>query len=288
MNKAEKKFRLYAILVVFVLLTSLLAVINAVNFTMTSQDADEITQIIASRHGSFEHKNKRPGDTQPQVPEKDFRMGPMGPSSPETDSSVRYFTFAFSEEGKDAKAVAFRLSAVTEDEAMEWARELINEKTGWTRGTYRYRVYKNQGMTFVTVIDQGRELISAYRILIISAIGEALCLAVGWFVLLAIARKIYAPIEEADRKQKNFIKSANKEFRIPITVISGNTELTERKYGPDDQTRSTHRQLNKLNSIVNKLETIGIFEDENVTPSQVPLSEFLNAALDRDAGKFSS
>ncbi|MCR4615416.1 MAG: HAMP domain-containing histidine kinase [Clostridiales bacterium] len=288
MNKAEKKFRLYAILVIFVLLTSLLAVINAVNFTMASQDADEITQMIASRQGSFDHKNKRSVDMQPQIPEKDFRMGPMGPSSPETDSSVRYFTFAFSEDGKDAKVVAFHLSAVTEDEAMEWARELINEETGWTRGTYRYRVYKDQGMTYVTVIDQGRELIASYRILIISAIGEALCLLIGWFVLLAIARKIYAPIEEADRKQKNFIKGANKEFRLPITIINGNTELAERKYGPDDQTRSTRRQLNKLNALVNKLETIGIFENENVTPSQIPLSEYLNAALDRDVEKFAS
>ena len=37
MNKAEKKFRLYAILVIFILLTLLLAVINGVNFTMAAE-----------------------------------------------------------------------------------------------------------------------------------------------------------------------------------------------------------------------------------------------------------
>ena len=54
MNKAEKKFRLYAIFVIFVLLTVLLAVINGVNFTMAASDADDITQRIADRQGSFE------------------------------------------------------------------------------------------------------------------------------------------------------------------------------------------------------------------------------------------
>ena len=288
MNKAEKKFRLYAILVIFVLLTSLLSVINGVSFTMASQDADQITQMIARRQGSFERKGKNSEAAPPQTAEKDFRMGPMGPSSPEMNSSVRYFTFAFSEDGEQAETVAYRISAVTEDEAREWARELINEKTGWTRGTYRYRVYKDHGGINVTVIDQGRELLASYRILIISAVGEGLCLIIAWFVLLGISRKIYAPIEEADRKQKNFIRSANKEFRLPITIISGNTELAERKYGPDEQTRSTRRQLGKLNALVNELGSMGIFEDESAIPAKVSLSEILSAALERQKGSFSA
>ena len=167
------------------------------------------------------------------------------------NASLRYFTVAFSQNGETVETVAYRISAVTESEAQSWASELLKETTGWTKFTYRYRVYGKGGVTYVTVIDQGREMLPSYRILIISAIGEAICLVIGWFVLLAIGRKIYAPIEEADRKQKNFIRNANKEFRVPLTVISGNTELTERKYGPDDETRSTRRQLGKLHLAAN-------------------------------------
>ena len=289
MNKAEKKFRIYAILVIFVLLTVLLAVINCINFTMAAKDADELTQMLAERQGSFEHAENAPGggkQTQPR--EKDFKMGPMGPDSPEMNSSLRYFTVAFSGKGDKAETVAFHVSAVTEGDAQEWASSLKKESTGWTRGTYRYRVYEKEGKTYVTVIDQGRELLPCYRILVISAVGEALCLVIGWFVLLGIGRKIYAPIEEADRKQKNFIKSANKDFRLPLTIIGGNTELAERKYGPDDETRSTRRQLGKLNELVDKLGTVGIFDDEKMSPSVIPVSEFLNAALDRESENFSS
>ncbi|MBR7032326.1 MAG: HAMP domain-containing histidine kinase [Clostridia bacterium] len=291
MNKAEKKFRIYAIVVVFVLLTVLLSVINGVNFTMAASDADELTQMIADKRGSFERKENAPDGEQirsGQPGDGDFRMGPMGPESPEMNASLRYFTFAFPEKGEKIETVAFNVSAVTESEAQEWAAGLTNQKTGWTRGTYRYRVYKDHGTTYVTVIDQGRELLPSFRILIISAVGEALALVIGWFVLLVIGRKIYAPLEEADRKQKNFIRNANKEFRLPLTVIDGNTELTERKYGPDDLTRSTHRQIARMNELVDKLGSVGIFDEEDMSRAKVPLSEYLSAALDREAENFSS
>ncbi|MCR5457681.1 MAG: HAMP domain-containing histidine kinase [Clostridiales bacterium] len=290
MNRAEKKFRLYAILVIFVLLTVLMAVINGVNFTMASSDADMLTQMIADRQGAFGPIDNNPGGMQFQPDQdnnKDFGMGPMGPDSPEMNESLRYFTVAFSENGESEEIVAFHISAVSEDEAKEWAKELVGQTSGWTKWTYRYRVYRNQGTTYVTVIDQGRELLPSFRILIISVIGEVLVLVIGWFVLLLIGRKIYAPLEEADRKQKNFIANANKEFRVPLTVIDGNTELTERRYGPDDQTRSTHRQVAKMNELVDKLGSVGIFDEENMNRSDISLSEYIKDALRRRSEEFS-
>ena len=129
MNKAEKKFRLYAIIVIFVLLSVLLAVINGVNFTMAAQDADELTQILADRQGSFERVENAPDGMTFKPGEKDFRMGPMGPGSPEMNDSLRYFTISFTENGEKAETVAFRISVVSESDAIEWASGLKNEKT---------------------------------------------------------------------------------------------------------------------------------------------------------------
>jgi len=292
MNKAEKKFRLYAILVVFVLLTVLLSVINGVNFTMAAMDADEITQRLETRKGQFERKDLLPAaNNQTGAESMEFEMGsmgPMGPESPEMNASLRYFTFAFSKNGEAVETVAFNISAVTEDEAREWASSLLKESTGWTRVTYRYRVYNKGNMTYVTVIDQGRELLSSFRILVISAVGEVISLVIAWFVLLVIGKKIYAPIRESDRKQKSFIKSVNHEFRLPLTIIDGNTEQLERKYGPDDQTRSTHRQVGKMNELVDKLGNLSEFDDEKSSLSEVPLSECLIAAIDKENNNFTS
>ncbi len=287
MSKAEKKFRLYAILVIFVLMTVLLCVINGTNFTMASQDADRLTRMIADRQGTLERGETLPGGTQSMKRNGGFRMGPMGPDSPEMNASLRYFTIAFSPDGSEAETIAFRMLAVAESEAREWASGLLKETAGWTRGTYRYRVYGTQDRILVTVIDQGRELLPSYRILLISAVGEALSLLICWFALRGIGKKLYAPIEEADRKQKNFIRNANREFRIPLTIIGGNTELAERKYGPDDHTRSTRRQLGKLNDLVSQLESLRVIGDEDLNPGDVPISEYLTDALEREAKSFS-
>ena len=284
MNTAEKKFRLYAILVIFVLLTVLLSVINGVNFTMAAGDADRLTEMLSERKGSFERKENLPAEA--AAGGQTFRFGPMGPGSPEMNASLRYFTIAFPEKSTKAETVAFHISAVTEEEAKTWAESLLKQKTGWTRGTYRYRVYKDHGMTYVTVIDQGRELLPSFRILIISAVGEVLVLIISWFVLGAIGKKVYAPLREADRKQKSFLKSANKEFRLPLTIISGNTELAERKYGPDNETRSTRRQIAKMTELLDKLGTVGFFEEEKKKPAMISLSEQLQTILGENKAKF--
>ncbi len=309
MKKAQRKFRLIAVLSIFVLLTLLLAVINGVNFTMASEDADKITEMLAGHMGAFpddppngENTQSPEGEAAPpsesetaMLPADKGRgrmwgMGPMGPDSPEVGRSVRYFTFAFPDNGDAAYTVRFRMSAVTEDEAEEWAAGLLGEKTGWTRGTYRYRVYhdKARGATFVTVIDQGRELLPSYRILVISAVGEVLCLIISFFVLMFVGRSVFAPIEDADRKQKSFMASADRGFRLPLTVISADNELIERDHGPCEQTVSIRRQVKKLTELVGKLGTMGIFEEETMQLAETDLSDLLKASVSGAAERFAA
>ena len=286
MNKAEKKFTLYAVLSVFVLLAVLLGVINVIGFTMAAQYADEVTHMVASGSGRLMKQTERTESFEPA--ERPGQMGPMGPNSPELRATMRYFTFSFSENGK-SKLVAFNISAVDESEAQKWAASLISGgKTGWTRGTYRYRVYEQEGRTFVTVLDQGRELLPAYRILIFSIVGTAVGVALSWLVLRMVGKRLFAPLEEADRKQKKFISNAEKEFKLPLTVISASAELIERESGPSEQTRSINRQVRKMDALVRGLGSLTIFDDEKMTRTPFSLSELLTECLDRSAERFAS
>ena len=242
MNKAKNRLILYAVLVVFVLLTLLVGIINGVNFTMAAEDADTITQRISQRGGSFGPGDRRDegaggffGQGQPG------QLGPMGPSSPEMSASVRYFTYAFDKETGEAEKIALQISAITEQEAEDWARSLLRERTGWTRGTYRYRVYELDGRSYVTVIDQGRELLPSYRILIISVIGEIVSLLLLFLFLLYAGKQLFAPLEDADRKQQQFIDGMEKEFQVPLTVVNADVELLERQGGANAQTNSIRR-----------------------------------------------
>jgi len=298
MNKAQKKFLISAVAAVFVLLTVLLAVINVTNFTMISEDADRITEMIANRSGSFGTAPGGQSQTAPgssTAPNGGFdpmrnggRFGPMGLDSPELNATVRYFTIALDDSGKAVETVAFRISAVTEEEAKEWAASLVSETTGWTHGTYRYRVTEANGLTYVTVVDQARELLPSYRILIISAVGDVLAVVISYFVLKGVGTRLFAPLEEADRSQKKFIANADKEFRLPLTIISANTELLEKTHGPDDQTRSIRRQVGRMNTLVEKLRSMSLYPEEEAKPADVSLSDILRSALDGAAERFAA
>ena len=251
MNKAEKKFVLFAVLAVFVSVTLLLAVINIVTFTMAARDADRITEEISKNKGRF------PGG----APFDLGSFGPMGPSSPEMNESLRDFTVTFDSDGK-GKVTAYHISAVTEEEAVSWAESLKNESTGWTKGSYRYRVYRDGKKTVVIVIDQGREMISCYRILLISLIGDFVMVLISFIVLSLIGRKLFAPLEEADRNEKRFREQVKQDFKVPLTVISANTELIDRQHGSSDETAAIRNEVKRMNGLIGGLGAGTVFEAE--------------------------
>ena len=299
MKQVRRKFVLYAMLAVFVLLLTILAIINGTNFTMAAADADAITAMLAENEGKFNvaPEGFTPNAAPPAGSEfpKDgafpaqpfFRdgLGPMGPESPETGFSIRYFTVRFPKKGGEASVSAYQIAAVTEEEAIRWAETLKGEGkkdiTGWTRGTYRYRCYTKGDSVYVTVIDQGRELTPSYRILVISLIGMALGLLISFLFLSLISKKLFRPLEEADRKQRQFILEAEKDFKIPLTVIQADTELIEREHGPSDYTTSIHRQVNRMADLTKDLGNLAIF-NQNAAVGSCVLSEIFAQAI-RDA-----
>ena len=282
MNKVRKKFVLYAEIAVFILLTVLLSVINVINFTMVTEDADRVTNTISHNHVKFfkepQEANTPPSSSSSQRPSKN--AGVMGVNSPEMNASLRYFTYAFDKDG-NAEKIEHRMTAVTEEEAVELARSLLNEDTGWTDTIYRYRVYeRDDKRTYVTVIDQGRELLPSYRILIISAIGEVLVLLISYLVLVRVGKSLFKQFEEADRKQKLFIASVEQDFKMPLTVINANTEIIERQNGSNDQTQAINRQVRKMTELVKNLGALSIFEETNVSLSNTDLSNMFNIIID--------
>lgn len=300
MKKAIRQFTLYAMLSIFVLLTVLLGIINALNLTMAASDADNITEMLSERSGAFGPQTTNEFSMRPQqgnfpnsrdrsrfdFPFGEFRpFDRMGVDSPELSQSLRYFTVAFDRDGT-ARTVAYSIAAVTEQEAVEWARSLLGESTGWTKLSYRYRVYSREGSMYVTVIDQSRELLPAYRILMISVIGELVGLVLSFIVLLYAGKRVFRPIDEADRKQRRFIQDAENECKVPLTVISANLELIEAEHGPSDPTRAIHRQVSRMTQLVKRLGSFTIFADPDAGKQTVELSALVESLLRKNAERF--
>ncbi len=284
MNKAVRKFVWSAEGAIFILITVLLSVMNLMDFAMAGDDADHMTQMIADRMGEFRQDTKPPEERRNgSFRFKNFEM--MGPDSPEMNKSLRYFTISFDKDG-NADVVSFKMSAVNESEAESWAKSLLDKETGWTNVNYRYRVYERDKKTYVTVIDQGRELLASYRMLAISAAGEVLVLILSFIILNIAGKRIFRPIEESDRKQKQFISNVEKEFSVPLTVINANTELIERKHGPDDTTNTINKQVRRMTAIVRDMSDFSVFEEEDKNVSVVRLSDMLRRVIDSRTADF--
>lgn len=207
-------------------------------------------------------------------------MDRMGPSSPEMLASVRYFTVKIGD--GSSELVALHMNAYTEEDALALAEKLASSgsKTGWTDGIYRYRVYKSSGEKYVTVIDQGRELTPSYRILWISVIGGLLCILASFLFLFVMSKKIFRPLEEADRKQKQFIAGTEKEMKVPLTVIAADVECIERKNGPGDATVSIRRQTKKMTKLVERVGDLAIFGDGKESAGEADVRQVLSAVLE--------
>ncbi|MCR4945793.1 MAG: hypothetical protein K5929_02455 [Lachnospiraceae bacterium] len=286
MNRARKRFLCYAMLSIFVLLTVLLGIINVASISMAGDDADRLTERLAEGHGKFkpvEGNVGKPFDIKGGRPEG---AGPTGPDSPEMPDSLRYFAFSFDEEG-NSECIEMKISAVTEEEALSWAEGLLDEPaTGWTAATYRYRVFEDEGRTYVIVIDVGRELLPSFRILIISGIGLVAGMLIGYLFLMFIGNMLFKPLEDIDRRQKIFISEVEKEFRTPLAVISDNTEALEKTNGESPETQSINRQIKKLTALVDDVAATGGFDDSGMTIDKFDLSAVAAGLSDEAAPRF--
>ncbi|MBR5410642.1 MAG: HAMP domain-containing histidine kinase [Clostridia bacterium] len=283
MKQAKRRFIRTALLAVGALLAVLLAAINVTGFTMAANDADRVLERLSGNHGIFGREEDARGRFSP---EKEG-MGPMGPGSPETEKSVRYFTVAFDTDGK-AETVAFEMTAVTESDAQTWARSLLSGDHGWTKGTYRYRVYRFADRTYVTVIDQGRELTLAYRILTISAIGFLAAMLLSFLVLRLAADKFLGPVEDADRKQKQFIARAKRDLKEPVDAIAASNGNLERALGENEDTKNIARQVKKLGTLAGRLGALTLFDEEDLTRSETDLSALVLKNADRAREKYAA
>ena len=248
-KKLRKKLVLYSSISIFILLSIVFFIVNVTNFTMVANDADRLTKEIAQHQGSFDNGLK------PQ--------GPNNEASPEMRESARYFTIVFDVD-MNPSVVVFKISTNTmkETEAIKMAESLLNYEVGWTDTVYRYRVYKIEDKTYVTVMDFGRELRPSYNVLWISLASLIIGTFVSVLILVFVSKYFVGPLEESDKRQKRFIKDATLALKVPTTIIEeSNTMLKEKS--DIELNNAIEKQVNKLNVLIDNMNAMNIIQSNN-------------------------
>ena len=273
-NKLRKKIVIFSISSIFIFLVLILLTINLVNVSLVSSNADKITEHIASRNGSFEMRGQ---------PNKDGNFDnrpPMGPDSPEMADSLRYCTFSFDND-RNPTVVVYRLNALSQEEAQNLATSLLDKKVGWVNLIYRYRVYEKGNLTYVTLIDQGRELQPTFNIMIASIVGSLSGLLIVAVIMILLSKKLVQPLVQSDEKQKRFIASAALTLKTPITILSLDNGSLVKKYGEQDENKSIRQQVRRITDLANDLNSLAILEEIKALKDNVNLTNVFNEVYSR-------
>lgn len=265
-KKLRKRFVLAAMCAVAAVLLIIMAALNIANYAGVISDADTVLNMISDNGGVF-----------PQQVKPDFPQGQTGAVKPETGLSpqfpnnsperqfdTRFFTVILDESGETVSVNTGSIAAVTEEQAIEYARQVYTGAGSGSLGDYRYCVRASEdGGWLVVFMDISRSLYSVSSFLITSLwISGAGILGVFLLVLL-LSKKAIAPVAESYTKQKHFITDASHELKTPLTVINANTEVLEMTQGENEWTQSIKNQVERLTKLTNDLVSLTRMDEDD-------------------------
>lgn len=245
-KKLRNRFILIATLAVAIVIGIMLTVINIVNYSRVSEDADHLLKILATNDGSFGQ-----GKFDPR---KDF--------GPETPYETRYFTVKYYSNGTISTNIESIYAVGDIDSAIELASlALKKEKNNGYIGEYRYLVTYDTNKTLVIFVDCTKLLDTANDFLRISIAVSLIAIFLVFVLVLLFSKKAITPIAKSYEKQKRFITDAGHELKTPLTIISANNELIEMENGENEYTIAISKQINRMNSMVKNLSTLARLDE---------------------------
>ena len=289
-KKLRKKFITVTMLSTLAVLIVIIGGLNLANYISMNNRADGLLDLIVDNGGTFpdffmgkrvvfeemektggERPEMPDGEKPPELPgkqqEKRFEREEM--FTGETPYETRFFTVKYNPFFESQySAYTGRIASVSDDEAILCGKSVLRkfQRFAKSRGyysNYRYRINPDEdGGRLVVFIDMSKELKSFKTVrnlsLILSGVGLLAVFVLVWF----FSKKVFAPVEESDRKQKQFITDASHELKTPLTIISANVEVIEMESEESKWSKSIKHQVERMSTLVNRMVTLSKL-DEN-------------------------
>jgi len=323
-NRLKRKFITLATVSTLVLMTVLVGVMNAINYSAVVKESDAIIDVLlrmsenepnkdpfdnvtppddnsatddnATADNAYSNDNTLSNDDNVSIngnisPFDRFPQGAGGNvppgMSPEVPYESRFFTVTLSSDGNIIKADFSQIMSVDKDDLDYYINKVIAKKSdkGFV-GQFRYAKRATNDQTTVLFLDCGRKLDAFYNFLRTSVcVGLAGCVIV-FAAFLLLSGRIVRPIAESYEKQKRFISDAGHEMKTPLTVINANLDLLECEEEPSEELQDIRYQTKRLGELTNNLVYLSKMEESEHTLKKVdmPLSDIVSET----AGAFRS
>ena len=264
------RFVLTAIIAVFAVLLLLIGGINLFNYLKVVSDSDSILKILSDNDGKFPDRfnfddGQGRGFRPPQGWDGDVwrfidrdRM-----DSPELAFETRYFSVTVNKAGQAVKTDMGRIFAVSEDEAKEYAAEVVS--TGKAKGFYgdfRYITKQLDGNTLVIFCDCTSSLANFSSFLKISLIISLAGLVLVSVIVFLISGRAIKPVAESYEKQKRFITDAGHEIKTPLAIINADADVLSMDMDEDNEwITDIKKQTSRLTELTNDLILLSKMEE---------------------------
>ena len=206
-----------------------------------------------------------------------FGVSGLWGESPDYLYTIRYFAVLFDENENVEELKTAHIGYIDKETAEHYGRLALGRmlKFGSFGRYYYYSAERENGGSIVIYLDRTAQITTVSRILfaVLTLLGFGTLLA--FFLMRIFSKRVVRTEVENAEKQKQFITNASHELKTPLAVIRANTEMQEMLDGETEWTRSTMRQADRMNALIQNLVSIarsaetetGELTDMNITPA---------------------
>ncbi len=248
-----------------------LAMIYFLSYQELYRENQDMLEIYIDQY----HENGNPSQTQ-RTQEAPKETGRPEQNDPPDHDSTRFllssfYSIAFDEDGDLLSADLGSETLYTESQLSETAEYLV--ETGQSEGTYGNFVYcvdKEEAYTLVVFMDSTLISDSFTTLFRYALLLGSIMVVVLFLCAIALARWIIRPLEESDRRQRQFLSDAGHELKTPVSVVEANAELLEREIGENKWLHNIRSESKRMAGLVSEL--LALVRVERETPQMEPLN----------------
>ena len=168
-----------------------------------------------------------------------------------------------------------------DEDLTEMALDILED--GSEKGTEDgliYLVDDKDDYTLVSFMDNSVVRDNMSTLIKNTLISFGISVVVVFLLALLLSKKIIAPLEENDKRQKQFVSDAGHELKTPLAVMSANCELLSKEIGSNQWLDNIQYENQRMSTLVKDLLDLsraenGTLQEETVDLSNLVLGESL-------------
>ena len=230
----------------------------------------ELYRLDSERPDDQKPDDQRSGDA-PEIPGSRKDNPPIEERSDYKLST--FYSVAIAKDGTVRAVDDGDRSVYEEEELVEIATQIVEQgKKSGTTGNLDYIVRNRPGYTLVAFLDSTVSESSLDTLLRNILIVGGVSLVVLFFISLFLSKWIIRPLEENDRRQKQFISDASHELKTPVAVIGANSEMLSREIGTNEWLANIRYENERMGALITQLLELSRAESAAIAMEQVDFS----------------